>query len=122
VFADDKNGVNMGCTETIYYLQDGPTLRVPFVSTVLQKEPFEFSTCGADTRTLILIDDSAVPNAHSMVYYDSSSQELVLVGSQTPPLGTYEVKVTAVIKAKARYLIASFVFDLSVVNEIPAGA
>jgi hypothetical protein len=89
---------------------------VPFGSKELQQVPFDFSTCGAESRTLILIDDSAVPNPHSIVYYDSTSQELVLVGYQAPPLNTYDVKVTAVIKAKTQFLVAEFMFDLEVVN------
>jgi hypothetical protein len=76
--------------------------------------PFEFATCDADSRITIVIDDSTVPNDHSIVYFNSVSQEFEFVGGQSPAIGTYEIGVTAVLRSATQFIMSTFTFDLVV--------
>lgn len=76
--------------------------------------PFIFDTCGQDKRILITVDDSALAVAHSIVYFDSTSNQVVFIGGQSPNVGVYLIKISAVIKIKTKYLISSLDFELEV--------
>jgi hypothetical protein len=119
-FSDSRTGVTPGKLPVIHYLQNTETFRVPFDSEELESHPFNFNTCNAASRSSVLIDDSAVPSAHSIVYFDSTSQEFVFIGRQAPALGTYQVKETAVVRDATHFIQSSFEFDLAVVSELPS--
>ena len=87
---------------------------VPFDSSILGNFPFEFATCDADSRITIVIDDSTVPNDHSIVYFNSVSQEFEFFGGQSPAVGTYEIGVTAVLRSATQFIMSTFTFELVV--------
>ena len=52
-----------------------------------------------------------------MVYYDSKAEEVVIMGGQSPAVGTYTIVVTASVKSATGYVCSSFEFDLAVCGE-----
>jgi hypothetical protein len=49
-----------------------------------------------------------------MVYYDSTTEEIVVLCGQSPARGTYSISVTGSVKSATGYECSSFTFDLAV--------
>jgi len=49
-----------------------------------------------------------------MVYYDSATKEVVIMGGQIPAVGTYSIVVTGSVKSATGFVCSSFQFELSV--------
>ena len=58
---------------------------------------------------------------HSLVYYDSLTEEVVIMGGQSSSVGTYTIVVSASIKSATQYVCSSFEFELEVVDELSTG-
>jgi hypothetical protein len=95
----------------VEYVQGGPEVRVPFST------PFTTSYAADDDKIQIQIDDSSLNVAHSLVYYDSTTAEIVVLGGQSPALGTYSISVTGSVKSATGYVCKSFTFDLTVCGQ-----
>jgi hypothetical protein len=60
----------------------------------------------------------------SLVYFDGKTQELVFVGDQYPPFGTYEVIVKALVRragVPGFYISSQFTLTVYVVDQVPDG-
>jgi hypothetical protein len=90
------------------YVQGCPEVRVPFST------PFTTNDPADDDKIQIQIDDSSLNVDHSMVYYDSTTKEIVVLGGQNPAPGTYSISVTGSVKSATGYVCSSITFDLAV--------
>ena len=64
----------------VQYVRGEPSFTVPFDDPRNGNNPFNFATCGQDSRITVTVDDSDLPNDHSIVYFNSETQEFVFVG------------------------------------------
>ena len=115
-YADNLEYVVPRAIAKVEYVRNSKAFRVPFVSTlVFQPQTFYFDTCGQDSRITITIDDSNLPNWHSQVYFDSSTQEIVFLKDNTD-IGTYTINVRAYIRTETKYISSLLQFEFQVVD------
>ena len=125
----DHLGSDSGQLAPVYYIRGNAAFRMPISGTEIVGELpiFQFATCNGDSRMLVEInDDEFVQRGQqtSLVYFDGKTQELVFVGDQYPPFGTYEVIVKALVRragVPGFYISSQFTLTVYVVDQVPDG-